>query len=110
MSEFEKLHKVERWLFDALALALLLFYSYSAVVRPVSTELHRGVYVLLTYLLILLVYRSGKGWKRVLDYLLMAVSIVTVGYWILNFEALNYRAGAESGSISISRWREPSWA
>ncbi|MGK7313622.1 MAG: TRAP transporter large permease subunit, partial [Candidatus Longimicrobiales bacterium M2_2A_002] len=96
MSEFEKLHRVERWLFDGLALFLLLFYSYSAVVRPVSTELHRGVYVLLTYLLILLVYRSGKGWKRVLDYLLMAVSIVTVGYWILNFEALNYRAGAET--------------
>ena len=96
MSEFDKLHKVERWMFDGLALTLLVFYSYSAVVRPVSTELHRGVYVLLTYLLILLVYRSGKGWKRVLDYLLMAVSIVTVGYWILNFEALNYRAGAES--------------
>jgi TRAP transporter 4TM/12TM fusion protein len=96
MPEFEKLSTLERRLFDGLAVFLLLFYSYSAVIRPVSTEMHRGIFVVITYLLILLVYRSGDGWKRWIDYLLMVVSIVTVGYWIQNFAALNYRAGAEN--------------
>ncbi len=96
MPGFDELHPVERRIFDALALLLLLFYSYSALVQPVSTEMHRGMYVLITYLLILLVYQSGTGWKRVIDYILMAIAIVTVGYWIRNFGPLNYRAGAET--------------
>jgi hypothetical protein len=32
---------------------------------------------------------------RVVDYLLILLSI-SVGYWILNFEAINYRTGAEN--------------
>ncbi len=101
MAGYDKLHPLERRAFDALAVFMLLFYSYSAVVQPVSTEMHRGVYVLITYLLILLVYQSGKGWKRVLDYVLMAIGIVTVGYWIQNFGPLNYRAGAENQTDQI---------
>jgi TRAP transporter 4TM/12TM fusion protein len=101
MPGYDKLHPLERRAFDALALFMLLFYSYSAVWRPVSTELHRGVFVLITYLLILLVYQSGTGWKRVLDYVLMALGVVTVGYWIRNFGPLNYRAGAENQTDQI---------
>ena len=33
-------------MFDTLALALLLFYGYSALLDPVATQYHRGVYVL----------------------------------------------------------------
>jgi hypothetical protein len=33
---------------------------------------------------------------RVVDYLLILLSIVCIGYWILNFEAINYRTGAEN--------------
>ncbi len=40
---FEKLNKVERWLFDALAMGLVLFYSYSAVLEPAATQFHRGI-------------------------------------------------------------------
>ena len=94
----EKLNRFERFLFDALALGLVLFYSYSAVVEPAATQYHRGVYVIITYLLVFLVYQSkwgglaGRAW----DYFLMALSIGSLGYWILNFEAINYRAGAET--------------
>ena len=98
---FEKLNRAERWAFDALALALVLFYAYSAVLDPAATQYHRGIYVLVTYVLVFLLYRSASRFGRVLDYLLMVASVVCIGYWILNFEAINYRAGAET---ELDRW------
>ncbi|MES9999466.1 MAG: TRAP transporter fused permease subunit [Candidatus Thiodiazotropha lotti] len=95
---FSKLNKFEQWAFDAMAIGLVLFYSYSAVLEPAATQFHRGVYVIITYILVFLLYRSNWGgiYGRIWDYLLMVVAIVTLGYWILNFEAINYRAGAEN--------------
>jgi hypothetical protein len=49
---FEKLNKVEQYLFDALAVFLVLFYSYSAVLEPAATQYHRGIYVIITYALV----------------------------------------------------------
>jgi TRAP transporter 4TM/12TM fusion protein len=94
----EKLNRFEQFIFDALALGLVLFYSYSAVFEPAATQYHRGVYVIITYILVFLIYQSKWGGVagRVWDYSLMGLSIGTLGYWILNFEAINYRAGAET--------------
>ncbi|MET0104674.1 MAG: TRAP transporter fused permease subunit [Sedimenticola sp.] len=97
----EKMNKVEQMLFDALALGLVLFYSYSAVLEPAATQFHRGIYVVITYVLVFLVYRSKGQIGRIWDYILMAVSVVTLGYWIMNFEAINYRAGAET---ELDQW------
>ncbi|MES9935845.1 MAG: TRAP transporter fused permease subunit [Sedimenticola sp.] len=97
----EKMNKVEQMLFDALALGLVLFYSYSAVLEPAATQFHRGIYVVITYVLVFLVYRSKSQIGRIWDYILMAVSVVTLGYWIMNFEAINYRAGAET---ELDQW------
>ncbi len=94
--KYDELHRIERILFDVSAVALVLFYSYSAVLQPAATQYHRGIYVLITYVLVLLLYKSKTRLMRVVDYLLMVVAIVTVGYWILNFEAINYRSGAET--------------
>ena len=93
---YDKLHKVEKVIFDVLAVILVLFYSYAAVIEPTSTQYHRGVYVIITYVLIFLAYKSKHPIMRVVDYILIAASIFTVGYWILNFEAINYRTGAET--------------
>ena len=57
---FEKLNKAEQWVFDILSLALVLFYSYSAVLEPAATQYHRGIYVLITYVLVLLLYQRTK--------------------------------------------------
>lgn len=97
----EKMHKVEQILFDILAMGLVLFYSYSAVLEPAATQFHRGIYVIITYVLVFLVYRSKSEVGRILDYLLILVSIVTLGYWIYNFEMINYRAGAET---ELDKW------
>ena len=98
---FEKLNTVERWIFDILALALVLFYSYSAVLDPAATQFHRGIYVVITYVLVFLLYRSKGRLGRAVDYLLMAASVVCIGYWMSNFEAINYRVGAET---ELDQW------
>jgi TRAP transporter 4TM/12TM fusion protein len=93
---FESLNRAERWLFDILSLVLVLFYSYSAVLVPAATQYHRGVYVVITYVLVFLIYRSRSVPGRIADYLLMALSVLCIGYWMWNFEAINYRVGAET--------------
>ena len=93
---YDKLNKFEKIVFDALAVSLVLFYSYSAVLRPAATQYHRGIYVIITYVLVFLFYKSKHKWMRVIDYLLIFLSIFSIGYWILNFEVINYRTGAET--------------
>ena len=93
---YGKLHKVERIFFDIAAVSLLLFYSYSAVVSPAATQFHRGIYVIATYVLVFLIYRSKSTIMRVVDYILILLSIISIGYWMMNFEAINYRTGAET--------------
>ncbi|MES9846760.1 MAG: TRAP transporter large permease subunit, partial [Candidatus Thiodiazotropha sp.] len=98
---YEKLHKIEQIMFDALALGLVLFYSYSAVLEPAATQYHRGIYIIITYMLVFMLYRTPTVWGRVWDYILIAASIGSIGYWIVNFEAINYRAGAET---ELDKW------
>ena len=93
---FDKLHKIEQRIFDLLAVFLVLFYSYSAVLEPAATQFHRGIYVIITYILVFLLYQSKSRLGRITDYLLIVLSIISIGYWILNFEVINYRAGAET--------------
>ena len=93
---FDKLNKVEQTVFDLLSLFLVLFYSYSAVLEPAATQYHRGIYVIVTYVLVFLLYQSKTRLGRLIDYLLIALSIISIGYWITNFEVINYRAGAET--------------
>jgi len=92
----DKLNTIERWVFDGLAVSLVVFYSYSALLQPAATQYHRGIYIIITYILVFLLYRSPGFVGRVLDYILIAASVISIGYWILNFEQINYRAGLET--------------
>ena len=93
---YDKLTRFEQTVFDVLAIILVLFYSYSAVIAPAATQYHRGIYIIITYVLVFLTYKSKTPWGRCIDYLLIVLSVVTVGYWIMNFEAINYRVGIET--------------
>jgi TRAP transporter 4TM/12TM fusion protein len=93
---YEKLNKVEKIIFDVCSVGLVLFYSYAAVLQPASTQYHRGIYVIVTYVLVFLLYQSKSRILRIVDYVLMLLSIVSIGYWIYNFEVINYRTGAET--------------
>lgn len=91
-----QLNKFEKIFFSVVSLFLLIFYGYSAIISPASTELHRGIYILLTYVACLLLYKSQHPLLRIIDYLLIIMSAITIGYWMLNFEEINYRIGAET--------------
>ena len=93
---YEKLNKYEKILFDICSVLLVGFYSYAAIIQPAATQYHRGVYVIVTYILVFLTYKSRHAIFRVVDYLLILLSAGSIGYWILNFEAINYRTGAET--------------
>ncbi|MBL4902399.1 TRAP transporter fused permease subunit [Desulfocapsa sp. AH-315-G09] len=93
---YNELKRFEQILFDICAVGLLLFYSYAAVLSPAATQYHRGIYVIVTYVLVFLLYKSKSTIGRIIDYILIIASIVTIGYWMYNFEAINYRTGAET--------------
>ncbi len=93
---YDKLNRFEQILFDICAVGLLLFYSYAAVISPAATQYHRGIYVIITYVLVFLLYKSKSTIGRVIDYVLILLSISSISYWIFNFEVINYRTGAET--------------
>ena len=93
---YDKLNRIEKVVFDVLSVFLVLFYSYSAVLQPAATQYHRGIYVIITYVLVFMMYKSENRLLRAVDYLLVFLSIFTIGYWMLNFEVINYRTGAET--------------
>jgi len=93
---YEKLNRLEQVIFDICSVILVVFYSYAAVIQPMATQYHRGVYVIITYILVFLLYKSKSTIMRVLDYILILLSIACVGYWVLMFETINYRTGAET--------------
>ncbi len=93
---YDELKRFEQILFDVCAIGLLFFYSYAAVISPAATQYHRGIYVIITYVLVFLLYRSKTIIGRVVDYIFIILSILSISYWIYNFEAINYRTGAET--------------
>ncbi|MCP3921223.1 MAG: TRAP transporter fused permease subunit [Desulfobacterales bacterium] len=93
---YEKLNNFEKIVFAILSIVLVVFYSVAAVYKPAATQYHRGLFVIITYVLVFLSYKSKIPYLRFVDYIFIIVSIVSVGYWILNFESINYRTGAEN--------------
>ncbi len=93
---YENLNKIEKYVFSALSVFLVIFYVIAAVWIPAPTEYHRGIYVLVTYILVFMLYKSKNPYLRVFDYVLMLLAAASVLYWIVNYEALNYRAGIET--------------
>ncbi len=83
-----------------LGVSMVFFYMYSAGVQPFSDQYHRGVYVLLTYVMIFISFpfwsRSNHKRPTIFDIILAVVSIFVVAYWMMEFESLNYRMGAEN--------------
>ena len=93
---YEKLNRFEQIIFDVCSVILVVFYSWAAVVQPMATQYHRGIYVIVTYLLVFLLYKSKSIVGRIIDYTLIVLSVASIGYWIVMFEIINYRTGAET--------------
>ena len=86
---YDTLNKMEQILFTILSVSLVLFYSYSAIIQPAATQYHRGIYVIITYVLVFLAYKSKNKYMRIIDWILIVLSIVSIGYWMMSFEDIN---------------------
>ncbi len=76
---------------------IALYYIWASTIGVVSLQYYRGIAILYSLVLPLLLY---KGWKRdpanrpsVLDLMLAAGAAAGVVYWIVNYEQMAYRAG-----------------
>jgi TRAP transporter 4TM/12TM fusion protein len=87
------------YLASAMGIFMVLFYMYCAAV-PVDTQYFLGLYVLFTYVLVFLKYplnsKSPTGRPSWADVGLALVAAFVVGYYILEYEAINYRMGSET--------------
>ncbi|MFH2128568.1 MAG: hypothetical protein ABIK12_18795, partial [Pseudomonadota bacterium] len=88
------------WFSAGLGVFMVLFYFYNAGILPVDTQYFLGIYVLITYILVFINYPMGRksptDRPTVLDLFLAAVAAFVVGYYIVEYAALNYRMGSET--------------
>lgn len=102
--------------FSLLGFSMVGFYLYSAGATSFDEQYFRGIYVLLTYVMILLAYplqrrvSGGDGqhgrtseWlffsrehPTALDLALCLVAVAVTGYYMLESESFNFRAGSEN--------------
>lgn len=92
-----ELEKIYKWIFELGAAALVLFYIYSAGFGSANEQFHLGFYMLLTFALIGIFYRCRKNSPvsrpSLIDLGMIALSIFTIGYWIVEYPNLVNRAG-----------------
>lgn len=78
--------------------AAAAFYLRAAAFGVDSLQYHRGIAVLFSFVAAFLLYRGSRRARAntpsPLDLLLILGAVSGVGYWILEHEALAYRAGA----------------
>ena len=72
--------------FNLTAAGFSLFYLYTSGFGLISTQSNRGVYLMLTSVLVFLIYPATKSSPKdrpsILDFVLIALTITSVGYWI----------------------------
>lgn len=54
-----------KWVTSLLGASMVLFYFYTASISTVATQFHVGVYVFITYVLVLLLYPAGTLYFRI---------------------------------------------
>ncbi len=94
------------WFSAGLGIFMVLFYFFNAGIAPVDTQYYLGIYVLITYILVFITYpmcrKSPQDRPSVLDIVLACVAAAAIGYWIIEYEDLNYRMGAENTLDTIA--------
>ena len=88
------------YLVSGLGIFLVLFYFYQAGIAPVDNQYSLGFYVTITYIMVFILYPMTKNSPAhrptLIDILLCLITIAAIGYWMVEFEDLNYRMGAET--------------
>lgn len=95
----DNLNKFFQTVVNIIAIGFSAFYFYTAGFGILSSETHRGIYLLVTLLLSLLLYPASKKYPKskvlyVVDAIFVAMACSSVLYWMLQYkEYAIYRAG-----------------
>ena len=99
MAAKRELNKMFQVIVTVIAVAFSAFYFFTAGFGILSSETHRGIYLLVTFLLSLLIYPASKKHPKskllyVADAVLVAIACSSVLYWMIEYrEYAAYRAG-----------------
>jgi TRAP transporter 4TM/12TM fusion protein len=79
-----KIKGVWGWITSVLMAAMVLIYFYSSSISPLSAQIHRGVYVFITYILIFILYPGGAAWLRPVLCAIMGIGLSVWGFtgWV----------------------------
>jgi len=92
-----ELQGASKWIYEVIAVFFVGFYIYSAGFGSASEQYHLGFYLLLTFFLIGILYKvsskSPSSRPSIFDIILMILSICSIGYWIIDYTNIAYRAG-----------------
>lgn len=74
---------------DFIAVVFCAFFIYTSGFGLITIELHRGGYLLFTYLLVFLLFPFRRGSKAssvpLYDWVLCAITTIVIGYWIFTY-------------------------
>src|SRR3546814_15651697 len=103
--------------FNLVAAGFSAFYLYTSGFGLVSTQSNRGLYLMLTSVLVFLLYPARKGAPTdrpsIVDLVLVALTVVSIGYWIDQYVSFamfrvsiseERRVAKEGVRTSRSRW------
>jgi TRAP transporter 4TM/12TM fusion protein len=80
-----------------IAFGFSAFFLYTCAFGLISSELHRGGYLLFTFLLCFMLYPSRRGSTSnrlmVIDWILWILVIISFGFWIIEYSSYAYRIG-----------------
>ncbi len=94
---FARLEYSEKWIITITAVCMSLFHLYTAGIMQMTPWLQRGYHLLFALIIVFLYFpitkREDLRFLKVIDYLLVGLSLATVLYIPLNMDDLISRAG-----------------
>ncbi|MFH1985195.1 MAG: TRAP transporter permease [Pseudomonadota bacterium] len=77
------------WTSALLMMGMVLTYFYSSGISPLSAQIHRGVYVLITYVLVFILYPAGSRWLTPVLCLVLGIGLASAGSLWTGFGSLD---------------------
>lgn len=100
MSKQRTLDKGCKWLFNAICVFFALFFLYLAgppFLGSPGTGLRRGLFMVLVLIMVFMLYPSRRASVQnrpsLWDGFLIVLTLLSFGYWIINFNAMIMRTG-----------------
>jgi len=103
---YDKLNRFEQFLFDFLSVGMVLFYSWSAIFEPAATQFHRGIYVIITYVLVFLIYKTKGRDMNALDPIFLLIMLFPAAAITSSLESVQamFSASQENIQVAFGGW------